>query len=96
MTVAEIPAPFWTHGKEALSADLRCGTAGLDAVEAAARLEQYGPNADAAPRHASVVGAVLRRLLEPLSLILLATGIVSATTGDDISRTGAGFEPAVP
>ena len=53
-------------------------------MEAAARLEQYGPNADAAPKHASVAGAVLRRLLEPLSLILLAAGIVSAATGDGI------------
>ena len=84
MTVSEAPAPFWTRGKDALAADLRCGTAGLSAAEAAARLEQYGPNADAAPKHASVAGAILRRLLEPLSLILLAAGIVSAATGDGI------------
>ena len=84
MIVAEALAPFWTRGKEALSAELRCGTAGLGAVEAAARLDQYGANADAAPRHANVAGAVLRRLLEPLSLILLVAGIVSAATGDGI------------
>ena len=53
-------------------------------MEAAARLEHYGPNVDAAPKHASVAGAILRRLLEPLSLILLAAGVVSAATGDGI------------
>ena len=84
MIDAEALAPFWTRDKDALSAELRCGTAGLSAVEAAARLVQYGPNADAAPKHASVAGAVWRRLLEPLSLILLAAGIVSAATGDGI------------
>ena len=84
MTVSEAPAPFWTRGKDALATDLHCGIGGLSAAEAAARLEQYGPNADAAPKHASVPRAVLRRLLEPLSLILLAAGIVSAATGDGI------------
>ena len=53
-------------------------------AEATARLAQYGPNADAPPRHANALVAVFRRLLEPLSLILLAAGIVSAATGDDI------------
>ena len=84
MIDAEALAPFWTRDKDALSAELRCGTAGLSAVEAAARLVQYGPNADAVPKRASVAGAVWRRLLEPLSLILLAAGIVSAATGDGI------------
>jgi Mg2+-importing ATPase len=84
MAVPEASAPFWTRGQDALSAELRCSTAGLSAAEATARLEQCGPNTDAAPRHTSVARAVLRRLLEPLSLILLAAGIVSAATGDDI------------
>ena len=84
MIDAEALAPFWTRDKDALSAELRCGIVGLSAVEAAARLEQYGPNADAAPKRASVAGAVWRRLLEPLSLMLLAAGIVSAATGDAI------------
>ena len=84
MTVAKIPAPFWTRGKDALYAELRCSTAGFSVAEAAVRLKQYGPNADVAPKHASLTRAILRRLLEPLSLILLAAGIVSAATGDDI------------
>jgi Mg2+-importing ATPase len=57
---------------------LRCGTAGLDAVEAAAHPERYGSNADVVAKHASVAGALQRRLLETLSLILLVAGIVLA------------------
>ena len=76
--------PFWTRSKEELTAELRCGSDGLTSAEATARLAQYGPNADAPPRHANALVAVFRRLLEPLSLILLAAGIVSAATGDDI------------
>ena len=76
--------PFWTRSKEELAAELRCGSEGLTSAEATARLAQYGPNADAPPRHANALVAVFRRLLEPLSLILLAAGIVSAATGDDI------------
>ena len=84
MIVPEARAPFWTRGKDALCAELGCGTAGLGTMEAVARLRQYGANADAVPKHASVADAVVRRLLEPLSLILLAAGIVSAVTGDAI------------
>jgi len=84
MAVADASPPFWTQGKDALCAELRCSASGLDAAEAAARLVQYGSNADAAPRHASMARAILRRLLEPLSLILLAAGGVSAATGDDV------------
>ena len=61
-----------------------CTAAGLSAVEAASRLVQYGPNSDAPPRRVGVAGAVFRRLLEPLCLILLAAGTVSALTGDEI------------
>ena len=84
MTSAEIEVPFWVLGKDALRARLGCGTAGLASDEAAARLRQYGPNVDIVPKRRGVAAAVLRRLLEPLSLILLAAGSVSAATGDAI------------
>ena len=76
--------PFWTRSKDALCAELHCSPDGLASTDAAERLAQYGANSDAPPRHASAAGAILRRLLEPLSLILLAAGIVSAATGDTI------------
>jgi P-type Mg2+ transporter len=81
----EVPAPFWTRGKDALLGQLQCTTDGLTSAEAAARLMRHAANADMPPRRASAAVAVLRRLFEPLSLILLAAGIVSAATGDAIS-----------
>ena len=75
---------FWTHTPDELCADLHCGKDGLNAANAAKRLARYGPNSDAQTKQDGVVRAILRRLLEPLSLILLAAGIVSVATGDGI------------
>ena len=77
-------ATFWTQTPAALGTTLGCGIDGLTTAEADQRLVQYGPNSDAATKSAGVLRAVLRRLLEPLSLILLAAGIVSIATGDMI------------
>jgi Mg2+-importing ATPase len=63
---------------------LDCGRDGLSTVEAARRLSRYGPNADAKGIRIGAFKAISRRLLEPLSLILLAAAIVSAATGDII------------
>src|SRR5450432_953033 len=84
MTAPPIAALFWTRTEDALCAELHCSPDGLSTADAALRLGQYGPNSDAAPKHQSIARAVLRRLLEPLSLILLAAGVVSAVTGDNI------------
>jgi Mg2+-importing ATPase len=75
---------FWTLPPEAICATLHCGLEGLSSDDARRRLAQYGPNSDAETKSDSVFRAVLRRLLEPLSLILLAAGIVSVATGDAI------------
>ena len=77
-------ATFWTHTPEAVCAALRCGSDGLSSAEAESKLARYGPNSDAQTKAAGVWQAVLRRLLEPLSLILLAAGFVSLATGDAI------------
>jgi Mg2+-importing ATPase len=77
-------APFWTRSPEALCERLECGQQGLRTSEALARLARYGPNADAAVKRYSVFRALARRLVEPLSLILLAAGVVSAATGDGV------------
>ncbi len=86
-TPTELSSPgpsgaFWVRGLEALCAELRCGLDGLGAVDAARRLERYGPNSDAGTRAGGALQAVLRRLLEPLALILIAAGLVSVVTGD--------------
>lgn len=77
-------AAFWTVTPEAICDELRCGLGGLSSSEAARRLAQYGPNSDAETRSDGIARAILRRLLEPLSLILLVAGIVSVMTGDAI------------
>lgn len=80
-------AAFWTRGSEALCSELGCGLDGLDSSEAARRLERYGPNSDAGARADGALRAVLRRLLEPLALILLTAGLVSVATGDVVGGT---------
>ncbi|SFI73068.1 magnesium-translocating P-type ATPase [Bradyrhizobium sp. cf659] len=75
---------FWRLPPDALCTELGCSLQGLTATEAAARLGRFGPNSDAPPRIEGAARAILRRLLEPLSLILLVAGIVSMLTGDDI------------
>ncbi|MBR1133133.1 magnesium-translocating P-type ATPase [Bradyrhizobium iriomotense] len=75
---------FWRLSTDALCTRLGCSLQGLSASEAAERLRRFGPNSDAPPRIEGAMRAVLRRLLEPLSLILLVAGIVSMLTGDDI------------
>src|SRR5476651_1023092 len=84
MAISQSTVPFWTLAKDALCAELHCSPDGLGSADAATRLAQYGANSDLAAKHVSVGDAVLRRLLEPLSLILLAAGIVSAVTGDNV------------
>jgi Mg2+-importing ATPase len=76
--------PFWTQTADALGQQLSCGREGLSQTEAAQRLGQFGPNLDIAAKRISPVGAIIRRLLEPLSLILLVAAIVSTATGDKI------------
>ena len=75
---------FWTRTPDTLCAELGCSRDGLSTQDAEARLGRYGPNADAVAKRTSLFGAIARRLLEPLSLILLAASIVSAVTGDTI------------
>jgi Mg2+-importing ATPase len=73
---------FWTNSLGTLFSTLYCGADGLTAAEAAGRLKQFGPNSDVGTRADGLGRAILRRLLEPLSLILLVAGAVSAATGD--------------
>jgi Mg2+-importing ATPase len=57
-------------------------TAGLSGAEAAARLQQFGPNMLEAKRRFSLPLKVLGRFRNPLVLILLAAAAISAATGD--------------
>jgi Mg2+-importing ATPase len=73
---------FWTRSATELFGTLSASAAGLSAAEAARRLAANGPNADAPPARSGAARAIVRRMLEPLSLILLAASLVSAATGD--------------
>ena len=75
---------FWTLPPQRIGQVLGCGLDGLSDDEAARRLARFGPNSDAPARTIGPLRAVLRRLLEPLSLILLVAGIISILTGDAI------------
>ena len=81
--------PFWTSTPEALLADLKADRDGLSRADAVERLRQAGPNADAVAAGRSPVRAILKRLIEPLSLILLAAGLVSVATGDVAGQTAS-------
>lgn len=70
-----------------VSRKLSCGIEGLSSEDAARHKEIYGPNGDAAHAGETFWRAIFRRLLEPLSLILLGAGIVSIVTGDSIGGT---------
>ncbi len=74
--------PFWTNTPEALLSLLHADRDGLTSADARERLRQAGPNADAVRAGRSPLRAILKRLIEPLSLILLAAGLVSVATGD--------------
>ena len=84
LQVTEPKAPFWTLSLDAQFAALKTGREGLSQAAADARLATFGPNEDVAVRRRSAARSILKRLLEPLSLILLAAGVVSAGTGDAV------------
>lgn len=74
--------PFWTNTPDALLSSLDTDRNGLSRANASERLRQAGPNADAVSAGRNPVRAIIKRLVEPLSLILLAAGLVSVATGD--------------
>ena len=84
MTIQFDPRTFWTETPDALCSALSCSRSGLATAEATARLQRFGPNSDVAARRSSVLQALGRRLLEPLSLILIVAGAVSIATGDGV------------
>lgn len=85
--VRPLIAPFWTLSVEGLCENVRSSPTGLSSSEAATRLTALGRNIDIEGARASPLKAIIRRLLEPLSLILLVAGIVSVETGDAIGGT---------
>jgi P-type Ca2+ transporter type 2C len=69
---------------EALAAELGTTSTGLDADEAARRLERYGPNRPRPPKRPRYLRLALNQLLDPLVLLLVGATIVSIAIGDEI------------
>jgi Mg2+-importing ATPase len=77
-------------GPGALSAAyerLGASARGLTAVEARRRLLQYGPNEPARPRRGAGIAQFLRFLANPLVIILLIAGVVSAALGETVNAS---------
>jgi len=75
---------FWTRTPADWATELHCTLGGLSSAEADTQRASHGLNSDPAGDVDSVGRALRRRLLEPLSLILLAAGVTSVLTGDPI------------
>jgi Mg2+-importing ATPase len=75
---------FWTQSQTVICTQLACDLGGLASAEAERRLVQFGPNSDVPVRRTGAVSAALRRLLEPLCLILLVAAGVAVATGDEV------------
>lgn len=73
---------FWQQEPAATLAALGTDGAGLDSAAAAERLRRYGPNALPDPARRTVLGDLLRRLSNPLVLVLLAAAVAAGLTGD--------------
>lgn len=81
---SDASSPFWSHTPEDTAKPLSCDLTGLSTDEASRRRSIHGPNGDVSSAKETFWRSILRRLLEPLSLILLGAGIVSIITGDSI------------
>ena len=82
---ADAHAPWWCREVPALLADLEARPGGLSTAEAAARLRSAGENRLASPVRTLLLVELARRLRNPLVLVLLAAGAVSALTGEGAS-----------
>src|SRR3569623_439168 len=84
MSVATIDAGdcFWTATNSELSHEISSGAQGLSSQEASARLATYGPNAAVTSLPRSLLIKVGRRLLEPLTAILLLAALITGIMGD--------------
>lgn len=76
---------FWLEPLEILKTRLDTGLEGLSAADVTARLHRFGLNRDPDTVKAGLLKLILRRSLEPMSLLLVFAAIVSAGTGDATS-----------
>jgi Mg2+-importing ATPase len=75
-------AELWREPLADLFARLNATPDGLSSAEAAARLARYGPNVLRAARRQTFLLLALSRFRNPLVVLLIAAGVISALTGD--------------
>jgi Mg2+-importing ATPase len=78
---------FWRQATEQLYTKLGCGRDGLTSAEAARRLTATGRNEIAAVSRRRLFFDLLKRLSNPLVLLLLGASAVAGVTGDVVSFT---------
>lgn len=76
------PAAYWTLAPEKLLDTLHASRDGLQPVDAAQRLKQYGLNAIRVQRQATALRLLLSQFKSPLVLILIFAAIVSGIVGE--------------
>jgi P-type Mg2+ transporter len=76
---------FWRRSPDANLGLRQLQLTGLSSAEAARRLEVYGPNEIESRTTFATARKLIRRLTEPLILILVAAALVSAWAGDQAS-----------
>ncbi|MBL8509152.1 MAG: cation-transporting P-type ATPase, partial [Chitinimonas sp.] len=60
---------------------------GLDEAEAATRLQQHGRNRPSAPPTRSGLARFLSQLLQPLILVLIGAGVITALLGETVDAS---------
>ena len=76
------PRPFWTTSTDDTLGSLASRADGLTSQEASERLVHYGANVIDARVRQSIAAKLARRLIEPLTAILLLSAAISGATGD--------------
>ncbi|HJV61367.1 MAG TPA: magnesium-translocating P-type ATPase [Albitalea sp.] len=79
------PSPWWSASLAQLQAALHGTPQGLTRRQAAARLRRDGPNRLRPAAGSSLARRIVARLLDPLTLVLIAASLISALTGDRVS-----------
>jgi Mg2+-importing ATPase len=79
---AGTPKDYWSSDADALVPQLGSTRDGLSAVEAAARLREYGPNQVREQRRLTRTWVFLNQLRNPLLLVLIFAAAASALSGE--------------
>ncbi|MES1212263.1 MAG: cation-transporting P-type ATPase, partial [Leifsonia sp.] len=78
------PTAYWSETAEQLFTAVGSARTGLTAEQAAAKLEEFGPNVVGTSKQTSAARLLARQFLSPIVLILVAATILAWVLGDAI------------